>query len=277
MLVKWPGGKKRLLPKLLPLLPDLKGANYFEPFLGGGSMFFSLCQGGLVDPGNAYLSDVNAELINMYVEVACNTQKVMLHLAGHAFAHNKEYYYQQRAIQWGRDTAADAARFIYLNKTCFNGLYRVNASGQFNVPMGKYASPRILDTPSIQKAAPLLHQADIAVRSIVDLPNFLAVGGGDFCYLDPPYPGGFTSYTRAGFDNSMHMAVRDVCDALSEDGTNFMLSYPDTPDVRKWYKAYDIRAISAPRSIAASGTKRAPVGEVVILNYTPAAEKANAA
>jgi len=263
--LKWAGGKGRLLPTLLPLIP--KNFNtYHEPFLGGGAMFFALAsqQPGLI----AYLSDINPGLIDAYLVVRSALPVLLVALAIDQENHCPEYYYRVREDSY-RPMVADASRFIYLNKTCYNGLYRENSKGQFNVPMGRYKNPAICDAPTLEQASVALARQSIECRSFETVLEYAQAG--DFVYLDPPYlptkPTDFTRYHRGDFTLQDHRDLLDVLRILDNMGVQFMLSNSDTPIARELYQEFDVTAITALRAINSQGSGRGSVPELVVRNY----------
>lgn len=268
--LKWAGGKGQLLPKLLPLRPATY-QRYIEPFLGGGALFFALA------PKRALLGDCNAELITTYQVVRDQPGELMQQLDVHRANHSKEYYYRIRAQ---RPTAPleVAARLIYLNKTCFNGLYRVNRAGQFNVPMGSYVNPQLYDRSTLLAAAQALATADLQATDY--LATLAAAKRGDFVYLDPPYvplssTAAFTSYTRRDFGERDQHALADIYRELDQRGCFVMLSNSATPLIKRLYHGYAQLSIPANRAINSKGNKRGPVEELVIINYLPMSSQMN--
>ncbi len=263
--LKWAGGKGRLLGQYADLFPDKMG-NYHEPFLGSGAVFFFLRPR---ISGEIHLSDRIDELILTYRTVRDDVAGVIRRLKKHVY--DRDYYYRIRAQNPARLSAAGrAARLIYLNRTGFNGLYRVNRSGQFNVPFGRYVNPTICDEKGLRQASESLANAEIERRSFVDLAKYVKKNG--FVYLDPPYhplskTSNFTSYTPDTFGEDEQRALAEVCRALHARGARFMLSNSDTPFVRKIYKGFDVRRVYASRAINASPNRRGKVPEVVVRNY----------
>lgn len=262
--IKWAGGKTKLLPELVKNVPPLFN-RYWEPFLGGGALFYELYHLGMC-PGTAYLTDVNRKLINAYRWVAKSPDYLCEKLIAHKKNHSRDYYYQVRNLVPWRDSIEEAAQFIYLNKTCFNGLYRENKSGRFNVPVGDYDNPAIFTECSID----LCHQA-LRVQTITAC-NYSDIhpAKGDFVYLDPPYYGSsssFTSYTKEGFNEKEHFKLRDFCNELDAMGVYFMLSNSYTGFTRELYKDYNVISVSAPRSINSKGNSRGNISEILVKNY----------
>ncbi|HEX5655894.1 MAG TPA: DNA adenine methylase [Polyangiales bacterium] len=266
--LKWVGGKRALLPSLCARLPPgVDRMRHVEPFAGGAALFFDRA------PNRALLCDVNPDLVTAYQAVRDEVEVVLRHLAELAGRHDKECYYQARVRYNAREHASDAERaalFIYLNKTCFNGLYRVNKRGHFNVPMGRYTRPTILDASALRRASARLHGVDVRCapfQALIELGR-----PGDFVYLDPPYEplsrtANFTAYARDGFTQSDQRALRDLFGELDRRGAKLMLSNADVPFVRDLYQGFRISRVLAPRAISCNPRKRAAVSEVLICNY----------
>lgn len=265
--IKWVGGKGKLLDQLLPLLPP--GAElmrHVEPFAGGGAMFFAR------RPGRAMLCDVNRALVDTYLAVRDEVEAVIDALGPLARAHGGETYYRVRErYNTKKGTRAErAAMFVYLNKTCFNGLHRVNRKGEFNVPEGRYKNPRILDEEGLRAASAALAGADVVHTGFEAL--LAKARPGDFVYLDPPYEpvsrtSNFTSYAEEGFAQADQARLRDVYAELDRRGCKLMLSNSDVPFIRELYSKWRIDVIAAPRNVSCDPTKRGPVSEVVVRNY----------
>lgn len=264
--VKWVGGKRQLMFELLKNMP--KSYNrYFEPFIGGGALFFEL------QPENAYISDVNKELINLYTIVRDNVYELIEDLSKHEVS--KEYFLEIRNIDRtekyaGLSKVERASRFIYLNRTCFNGMYRVNSHGQFNVPYGYYKNPRIIDESNLLNCSDLLKKTEIICTDFSEI--LIKVKKGDFVYFDPPYvplneTSSFTSYTKNGFDIDMQFKLREVCDELDSMGVKFMLSNSDTKLVNELYANYEVKKVFASRQINANADGRGKITEVLVRNY----------
>lgn len=266
--VKWAGGKGRLLSQLRPLLPRGVGRmRHVEPFVGGGALFF------FRRPERAMLTDINPALVGAYSAVRDDVDAVIRALRELAARHSKENYYEVRALynQNRRvSTAKRAAMFIYLNKTCFNGLHRVNRRGEFNVPVGSYKNPRILDEYGLRAASVALRGTQLRCASFESLLEHAKPG--DFIYFDPPYEplsetASFTSYARDGFGREEQVRLRDVYKALDRRGCKLMLSNSDVPFIRGLYSDFQIDIVAAPRAINCNATKRGKVTEVVVRNY----------
>ena len=265
-IVKWVGGKRQLMFELLKNMP--KSYNrYFEPFIGGGALFFEL------QPQNGYISDMNEELINLYSVVRDDVYNLIDDLNKHKVS--KEYFLKIRNLDRTEkynklSDIQKASRFIYLNRTCFNGLYRVNSQGQFNVPFGNYKNPKIVDAENLINCSKLLKNTEICCADFSGILN--KVQKGDFVYFDPPYvplneTSSFTSYTKDGFDIDMQFKLRDVCDELDNKGVMFMLSNSDTKLVNELYSNYEIKKVFASRAINANGNGRGKITEVLVRNY----------
>lgn len=263
--VKWAGGKGQLLSELVARVPQPFN-RYFEPFVGGGALFFNL------SPKQAVLSDSNPDLINLYVVIRDQVDELIEDLGQHVY--DREYYYRlrqvDRTLEYGQWTAVKrASRFIYLNKTCYNGLYRVNSRGEFNVPFGRYKNPTILDVDNLRACHEALQGVTIECRDFREACREL--GEGDFVYFDPPYmpvsaTASFTGYTREGFGEKMQEELVSVCRALDRRGVRFMVSNSDTPLVRGLYEGFNLEVVFAARSINSQGRKRGRVPEVVVRN-----------
>ncbi|MBW2461106.1 MAG: DNA adenine methylase [Deltaproteobacteria bacterium] len=266
-IVKWVGGKGRILRQLEPLLPSgVEMMRHVEPFFGGGALFFRR------QPLRALVSDINPELINVYEWVRDAPAALVPHLQALAEGHNQESYYEVRTRynQPGMKSAERAATFIYLNKTCFNGLHRVNRRGEFNVPAGRYKNPKILDPEGLLAASAALSQAEIRQQGFEGLLE--SARPGDFVYFDPPYApvsdtANFTGYAKNGFGTDMQVKLRDVFRVLDRRGCRLMLSNSDVPLIRELYRGFTIDTVAAPRAINCNAKRRGKVSEVVVRNY----------
>lgn len=277
LFLKWAGGKRSILSEIHSRIPEYSG-QYIEPFLGGGSVFFSqeISRKKLV-------SDSNSELINTYITVRDNPDELMSRLS--KFQNTPEEFYEVRS--WDRETGYDqrdkvdkAARFIFLNKTCYNGLYRVNSKGEFNVPFGKYKNPLILNEESIVAAHKFLsHKTDGMFTSTITCGDYLETvekaGTGDFVYLDPPYvplskTEAFVSYTSEGFGETQQLELRDALLALKRKEIPFLMSNSDTPFIEEHYENHSTnlfnveREINVRRSLGANSSSRIKVREVLV-------------
>ncbi len=270
--LKWAGGKQQLLSQLEPLFPQ-KFTRYIEPFVGGGAVFFHLWNRARL-PEEVYLFDSNEELINTYRVVRDQVDELIELLTAHRQNHSREYYYSIRNLDrqpTNRLSAPErAARTIYLNKTCFNGLYRVNSKGQFNVPMGRYKNPAILNAELLRAASRALYNIHLEVLDFRRLPGISRPG--DFFYVDPPYApisksANFTSYTRGSFDDADQRELAHVFRELTDNGCYCMLSNSYTPFILELYRGFRIEVVQANRAINANANRRGRVKEVVVVNY----------
>jgi DNA adenine methylase len=262
--IKWVGGKTKLLPELLARLPDRFG-RYFEPFAGGAALFFR------VAPKSAVLADSNTDLINLYRAIAHDVASVIKRLAYHRTHHSETHYYEMRE-KWNQqrptwNAAERAAAFIYLNKTCFNGLWRVNRAGDFNVPIGRYTDPPICVPDALRAAHDVLARAELVnadYRSAVS-----TAVRGDFIYFDPPYDpltptANFTSYTANVFGPDQQKELAETARTLVARGCKVMLSNSDTPFIRSIYKGFTIDRVKCSRAINSNAAKRGDVDEVIV-------------
>jgi len=262
--LKWAGGKNKLIQQYISLFPQ-KIINYYEPFLGGGAVFFYLYNNYSVS--YADLSDINPELINTYLCIKHDVEAVISLLEQHQKKHNKEYYYYMRS--YNTDNSVErAARLIYLNKTCFNGLYRENSKGDFNVPMGKYKNPQICNSELLRAVAQALQVTSIEVKPFEVVLNY-AKSHKDFVYFDPPYyplseTSNFTAYSRDAFNKDNQIKLKDVCIELARRGVKVMQSNSDCPFIRELYKDFKIYEIKASRAINSNASKRGKISEVLI-------------
>ena len=278
--LKWAGGKGQLLPHLIPLFPP-SFARYHEPFLGGGAVFFYLAPARDVP---AYLSDMNPDLIIFYrvlrdrTEEFINAVRSLAEMYEQADeAGRKALYYSWRNADRSPDFSTwsplqRAVRFYFLNKTAYNGLYRTNRRGHFNVPWGRYTRPALFIPDALRRAARVLQR--YAQRlAVTPFEEALALAqAGDFVYLDPPYvprssTAKFTAYTKDGFGEEDQRRLAALCRTLDRRGVLFMLSNSDTPLVWSLYRTFHVRRVWARRNISARGASRGPVTELVIRNY----------
>ena len=268
-LIKWAGGKKQLLEQFEKFFPE-KIENYFEPFVGGGTVAFFLLKTH-PEIKKIYLSDINEELVITYNVVKDNIDELIELLKEHKKSHSKEFYYQIRAEDIKKlNNVQIAARFIYLNRTCFNGLYRVNSKGQFNVPIGSYKNPNICNEEDLREISKLLEKDDIKVSQFYD--SVKNAKKGDFVYFDPPYyplklGKSFTTYTKDNFLEKEQEKLAEVFKELDKKGCNVMLSNSDTEFIKNLYQGYNINFVKATRMINCDATKRGEINEVVITNY----------
>jgi len=264
--VKWAGGKRALIPEIAQRLPDSINL-YWEPFVGGGAVFFALDS----RINAARLSDINAELALTYHVVKEHPEALIERLAVHADRHaEKDYYYEVRKMTDSRDSVEVAARFIYLNKTGYNGLYRVNKSGQFNVPKGRYTNPTICDADAIRNASTVLQKATVKFQDF----ERVEPGAGDFVYCDPPYDGTFAEYAAGRFDDDDQRRLRDAALKWHRLGATVMVSNADTPLIRNLYGAapFMLHEVSAPRNINCKSDERGAASELLITTYDAATD-----
>lgn len=260
--VKWPGGKRKLVPEILGLAPK-KIKLYWEPFVGGGAVYFKIAQRA----ERAILSDSNKNLMAAYGAVKYEVEELIQILQTHARKHHKDlgYYYQVRE-QIPRKQTTRAGRFIYLNKTGFNGLYRVNSKGKFNVPKGDYVNPKICDEENLRAVNSCLQKTILFPPS----PEFeitVQPSAGDLVYCDPPYHETFTNYQAGGFGENDQIRLRDAAKKWIQLGANVILSNNDTPFIRKLYseeEVFSIRKILSKRPINRNGKGRGAVPEIII-------------
>ncbi|MFN2576743.1 MAG: DNA adenine methylase [Pyrinomonadaceae bacterium] len=269
--LKWVGGKQQLLTQFEPLFPA-KFRRYFEPFAGGAAVFFHLWNTRRL-PSEAFIFDNNSELINAYLVIRDKVDALILELSVHQKLHSKSYYYKIRGLDRDKTQLSDvqrAARSVYLNRTCYNGLFRVNSKGQFNVPMGSYLSPQVLLEPVIRAASGALQGVTIQLR---DFHSILSLSQpGDFFYFDPPYDpltktASFTSYTAESFSEDDQRELAKVVTALSEQGAYIMLSNSKTPLILELYERFRINTVQARRAVNSDANGRGRIEEVVVLNY----------
>jgi len=257
--VKWVGGKRQILPSILGHVPRRYGA-YHEPFLGGGAVFFRL------RPQRAFLSDSNVRLIRTYSGVRDDVEGVIERLE--SYRYEKRFYLRMRKL--GIDSRSDAdvaAWLVYLNRTGFNGLYRVNRSNQFNVPFGRYTNPTICDAANLRACAQALARADLAVEGFEQVVD--RAERNDFVYFDPPYvplstTSSFTSYTSHGFDQDSQERLRDVAAALKRRGVHVLVSNSSAPVVRQMYAGFRMQEVDAVRVVNSRGSGRGKIAELLI-------------
>ncbi|GHS96498.1 modification methylase [Synergistales bacterium] len=267
--LKWVGGKRQLLGSLTPLLPK-KITTYCEPFVGGGALLFQL------QPTTAFVNDINAELISVYEVIKSDVEALIAALQD--FTNESDAFYAVR--DWDRDkekyaslsNIERAARIIYLNKTCYNGLFRVNNAGEFNSPFGNYRNPNIVNAPTLRAVSIYLNTASVQLTSLDYTESLKDLPKGAFVYLDPPYDpvsdtSSFTGYSKGGFTRDDQIRLRECCDGLSSRGIKFMLSNSATDFIKEQYAAYHINIVQAKRAINSDSTKRGEVDEVVVRNY----------
>lgn len=266
--VKWVGGKRQLLAHLMPVLAAADvGASYHEPFVGGGAVFFALRGEGRASC--ARLSDVNKELVDSYIAIRDAVDDVIAKLMEHESLNNEEYFYRVRA-QRPRSAPEIAARLIYLNKTCYNGLYRVNNSGGFNAPWGRYKNPTICDETNLRAVSGTLATAELEATSFLTVLEHAR--RDDVVYFDPPYvpvsaTASFTEYSAGGFGHREQAELAAAVRELDRRGTRIVLSNSDTHEVRRLYAGLRIDQVFARRNVNTRADRRGPVAEVVVRNF----------
>ncbi|HEW2269739.1 TPA: DNA adenine methylase [Streptococcus pneumoniae] len=267
---KWTGGKRQLLPVIRELIPKTYN-RYFEPFVGGGALFFDLA------PKDAVINDFNAELINCYQQIKDNPQELIEILKVHQEYNSKEYYLDLRSAD--RDERIDmmsevqrAARILYMLRVNFNGLYRVNSKNQFNVPYGRYKNPKIVDEELISAISVYINNNQLEIK-VGDFEKAIVdVRTGDFVYFDPPYiplseTSAFTSYTHEGFSFADQVRLRDAFKRLSDTGAYIMLSNSSSALVEELYKDFNIHYVEATRTNGAKSSSRGKISEIIVTNY----------
>lgn len=267
---KWTGGKRQLLPVIRELIPKTYN-RYFEPFVGGGALFFDLA------PKDAVINDFNAELINCYQQIKDNPQELIEILKVHQEYNSKEYYLDLRSAD--RDERIDmmsevqrAARILYMLRVNFNGLYRVNSKNQFNVPYGRYKNPKIVDEELISAISVYINNNQLEIK-VGDFEKAIVdVRTGDFVYFDPPYiplseTSAFTSYTHEGFSFADQVRLRDAFKRLSDTGAYVMLSNSSSALVEELYKDFNIHYVEATRTNGAKSSSRRKISEIIVTNY----------
>jgi len=267
--VKWAGGKRQILDEITKYIPD-EFSTYYEPFLGGGAVLFEL------QPEKAVVNDINQELMNIYQVIKENVDELIEDLKKHK--NEREYFYKIRELDRDKERYSRlsrverASRFIYLNKTCYNGLFRVNKSGEFNAPFGNYKNPNIVNENTLRAVSEYFNRANI-IFTCQDFEAALqSAEKGDFVYLDPPYDpvsetASFTEYDKGGFDRGEQIRLKKVCDKLNEKGIKFLLSNSATDFIMDLYKDYKIKIIKAKRAINSKPDRRGDVDEVLVMNY----------
>lgn len=263
--VKWVGGKRAILKELLKYIPSQIN-NYYEPFVGGGALFFE--KHNTIN-GICYLSDKNLNLIRTYQVIKEKPQELIGLLRIHKEKHSAEYYYKIRALHEPSNVLESSARFIYLMKTCYNGLYRVNSKNKFNTPIGRYKNPNICDEVNIVNVSRVLQKTKISHQDFKEIKPH----SGDFVYFDPPYhpisENSFVKYLADGFTKEDQIRLRDFALDLSKKGVSVMISNSDTEFVRDIYKEKDfnITRIYVPRIVNCKSGGRGCVPELIITSY----------
>lgn len=269
-ILKWVGGKRQLLSEIVPLIPKNIN-NYVEPFVGGGAVLFD------IQPNKAIINDSNSELINVYKTIMNNPDELIEELKMHKLNNSSDYFYEIRAMDREKNyknytTVNKASRIIYLNKTCYNGLYRVNQSGFFNTPYGRYKNPDIVNEITIKALSKYFNDNYIEIYN-EDYSNVISnLDKNDFVYFDPPYvpistSSSFTGYTDGGFTLENQKELKNYCDKLTEKGVRFLLSNSDSEFIHDLYSDYNIKTVKAKRFINSKAKNRGEINEVLISNY----------
>ena len=264
--LKWVGGKRQLMPSIVEHLPEnIKDYKYIEPFIGGGAVFFNL------QPKNAIINDYNEELINVYQVIKDNLDELIIDLKKHK--NEAEYFYSIRSLDRNGEfkklsAVQRASRVIFLNKTCFNGLYRVNNAGEFNSPFGRYKNPNIVNEPTLKAVNKFLNNNNIEINSGDYSEILKQTDKKCFVYLDPPYhpiseSSNFTGYVQGGWNMYDQIDLKTACDELHKKGVKFLLSNSSAEFIKDLYKDYIITIVKANRAINSNGADRGEVDEVL--------------
>lgn len=267
--LKWVGGKRQLMSEIEKVLPKTY-TTYYEPFIGGGAVLFEL------QPNKAVINDVNVELINLYNVIKDDVELLIEDLRKHE--NTPEYFYGIREQDRDRNEyeklskIEKASRIVYLNKTCFNGLFRVNKAGEFNSPFGKYKNPNIVDEVTLRAVSKYFNKSDIKILNCDFEQSLRNIRKGSFVYLDPPYDpvsssANFTGYDKGGFNRDEQIRLKKLCDKLDKKGVKFLLSNSATDFIKELYKDYTIKIVKAKRAINSNGNSRGEVDEVLVRNY----------
>lgn len=267
--LKWVGGKRQLMSEIQKVLPKTY-TTYYEPFIGGGAVLFEL------QPNKAVINDVNGELINLYNVIKDDVELLIEDLKKHE--NTSEYFYGIREQDRNRNEyeklskIEKASRVVYLNKTCFNGLFRVNKAGEFNSPFGKYKNPNIVDEVTLRAVSKYFNKADMKILNCDFEQSLRNIRKGSFVYLDPPYDpvsssANFTGYDKGGFNRDEQIRLKKLCDKLDKKGVKFLLSNSATDFIKDLYKDYNIKIVKAKRAINSNGNSRGEVDEVLVRNY----------
>jgi|WetSurMetagenome_2_1015567.scaffolds.fasta_scaffold21281_2 DNA adenine methylase len=272
--LKWVGGKRKLIPAICEFLPkNLSNLTYCEPFIGGGALFFYL------QPKKSIINDYNSEVINVYQVVKDDVDELIKSLQKHNDATGPDYFYKIRSMD--RNMLIDemsatekASRIIYLNKTCYNGLYRVNSAGEFNSPYGSYKNPNIVNEPVLRSVNKFLNTTDVKIMNSDYADVLEKLPKNSFVYLDPPYypiseTSNFTGYVEGGWREKDQVRLKLACDILTLRGIKFLLSNSSAPFIKDLYndKNYHIHIVKATRSINSNANKRGAIDELLISNY----------
>lgn len=268
--LKWVGGKRQLIPKIEENFPDIKTiSTYFEPFVGGGAVLFHF------KFKKAIINDVNEELINLYKVIRDDVEGLIKDLR--KYENDEEAYYRIRSLDRNEEfknltDIERASRIHFLNKTCYNGLYRVNNSGEFNTPFGKYKNPNIVNETVLRAVSIYFNKSKIKILNVDYEEALKGIRKSAFVYFDPPYDpisnsSSFTGYDKGGFNRDEQIRLKEVCDKLNKRGVRFLLSNSSTEFIKDLYSNYNIIPINAKRSINSVAENRGNVEEVLIKNY----------
>jgi len=266
--LKWVGGKRQLIQEIDKYFPS-KYSKYYEPFIGGGAVLFHF------QPKRAIINDTNSELINFYNVVKNDVEALIQDLKKHK--NEEDYFYTIRELDRKHEfenmtDVQKASRLHYLNKTCYNGLFRVNSAGQFNSPYGKYKNPNIVNESILRAVSNYFNKNDIKILNTDFEESIKGIRKGALVYFDPPYDpvsssSSFTGYTENGFNRDEQIRLKNLCDKLDKKGVKFLLSNSATPFIKDLYKEYDIITVQAKRSINSKGSGRGEIDEVLVKNY----------
>jgi len=268
--VKWVGGKRQLLKEIEQHLPD-RNSHYYEPFIGGGAVLFHL------QPRKAVINDTNSELVNLYRIIQARPEELIEDLRKHR--NEEDYFYHTRALDRDKAVYAGlteverASRIIFLNKTCFNGLFRVNSAGEFNTPFGRYKNPKIVNDITIRAISSYFNENNVEIRNTDFEAALDGIKAGSFVYFDPPYDpvstsANFTGYTKGGFDRNEQLRLKQLCDRLDGMGVKFLLSNSATDFIKELYSGYnELVTVSATRAVNSKAEGRGAVDEVLVRNF----------
>lgn len=266
--VKWVGGKRQILHEIEKYIP--KFSTYYEPFVGGGAVLFH------IQPSKAIINDVNSELVSLYEVIRDHVDELIEDLRKHK--NEDEYFYSIRELDRDKKLfnqltpVQRASRIHFLNKTCYNGLFRVNRAGEFNTPFGGYKNPNIINEITLKAVSNYFRKANIVIKCCDFEESLKGIRRGSFVYLDPPYDpvsssASFTGYDKGGFDRNEQERLKKVCDDLNRRGVKFLLSNSATDFIKGLYADYNIEVIKAKRAVNSKGDLRGEVDEVLVRNY----------
>ena len=268
--LKWVGGKRQLLPEIKKYVPKKLTTTYYEPFVGGGALLFA------IQPKRAVINDINSELINLYEVIKEHVDSLIEDLR--KYKNEADFFYETRAQDRDKARYATltkverASRIHYLNKTCYNGLFRVNQAGEFNSPFGRYKNPNITNEITLKAVSKYFNEADITIKCGDFEESLKGIRKGSFVYFDPPYDpvsdsSNFTGYVKGGFDRNEQVRLKKLCDKLTDKNVKFLLSNSATDFIIDLYGDYKIDIIKAKRVINSNANKRGEVDEVLVRNY----------